>query len=126
MKYLIDTNTAIDFLDDKLPISGKQLLANVIDDACILSVVTKIELLRFDAPPNIYQTLSDFVHDSVIMSLDGAVVDRTIGVCKENRIKLPDGIIAATALVHNLILITRNMSDFRRVGDLQLINPWDI
>ena len=34
-----------------------------------------------------------------------------------------DGLIAATALVHGLIVATRNTEDFRRTG-AQVINPW--
>ena len=35
-----------------------------------------------------------------------------------------DALIAATCIVHNLILVTRNIKDFDRTG-LNLINPWD-
>jgi toxin FitB len=34
-----------------------------------------------------------------------------------------DGLIAATALAHGLIVATRNSEDFRRAG-VQVINPW--
>jgi toxin FitB len=36
-----------------------------------------------------------------------------------------DGLIAATAIVHDLILVTRNISDFEDTR-VSLINPWDI
>jgi toxin FitB len=36
----------------------------------------------------------------------------------------PDGLIAATALHHNLILVTRNVRDVRRSG-VTILNPWD-
>ena len=35
-----------------------------------------------------------------------------------------DGLIAATARVHDLILVTRNVQDFADTG-LSIINPWD-
>lgn len=35
-----------------------------------------------------------------------------------------DALIAATCIVHNLILVTRNIKDFERSG-LNLISPWD-
>jgi predicted nucleic acid-binding protein len=37
---------------------------------------------------------------------------------------LADGLIAATALVHDLTLWTRNMDDFRETG-ARLLNPWE-
>ena len=35
-----------------------------------------------------------------------------------------DGLIAATAIVHGLAIVTRNVKDFEDVG-VALINPWD-
>jgi predicted nucleic acid-binding protein len=35
-----------------------------------------------------------------------------------------DSLIAATALVHNMTLVTRNVADFQASG-VPLINPWD-
>jgi predicted nucleic acid-binding protein len=36
----------------------------------------------------------------------------------------PDALLAATALVHNLAIATRNAKDFRQIG-LQVVNPWN-
>jgi predicted nucleic acid-binding protein len=38
---------------------------------------------------------------------------------------LGDSLIAATALVHNLILVTRNTDDFNWIANLSLLNPFD-
>lgn len=35
-----------------------------------------------------------------------------------------DTLFAATALVHGMILVTRNVMDFREMG-LRIINPWE-
>jgi len=40
-------------------------------------------------------------------------------------VKLPDAIIAATALVHGLPLLTRNTTDFSALPGLTLLNPHD-
>lgn len=45
------------------------------------------------------------------------LIDTCIALRKTHHIKLPDAIIAATALVHDLTLISRNISDFKRVGE---------
>lgn len=34
-----------------------------------------------------------------------------------------DGLIAATALVRNLVVVTRNLADFQASG-VKLLNPW--
>jgi predicted nucleic acid-binding protein len=38
--------------------------------------------------------------------------------------RLADAIIAATALVHNLPLVTRNEDDFKHVPGLRIVNPF--
>lgn len=55
----------------------------------------------------------------------GEVVDKTILVCRQTRIKLPDAIIAATSLVYNLTLVTRNIDDLKNIDAIKLINPWE-
>ena len=47
-----------------------------------------------------------------------------IEIRRIQRIKLPDAIIAATAKVRNLCLVTRNINDFRKV-DIQIANPFE-
>jgi len=39
------------------------------------------------------------------------------------KIKLPDAIIAATAIVYDLILVTRNISDFKNIDGLHVVDP---
>jgi len=43
---------------------------------------------------------------------------------KQNKIKLPDAIIAATALIEGFILVTRNTDDFKKFPTLELLNPF--
>ncbi|HAL83190.1 MAG TPA: hypothetical protein DCO83_13965 [Mucilaginibacter sp.] len=50
----------------------------------------------------------------------------TIELRKKYKIKLPDALIAATALHYRLILITRNISDFNKIAGLKIINPHTI
>ena len=64
-----------------------------------------------------------------ILAVDGAVADRwgwIMAQAQGKGITLPvvDGLIAATALHHNLTAVTRNVSDFAVVG-LSVINPWE-
>jgi len=59
------------------------------------------------------------------LGLVDEVINTTIIICREHRIKLPDGIIAATAINFNFTLLTRNVSDFKNINGLEMINPWD-
>ncbi len=61
-----------------------------------------------------------------MLELDRDIIERTILLRKAQKIKLPDAIIAATALVHNLTLITRNTGDFSKITGLKIIDPHTI
>jgi predicted nucleic acid-binding protein len=120
-KYLIDTNIIIDYLGNKLPAKAKHLLDNIIDQEINLSVINKIELLGFTHPEPF---LSDFVSYANIYHLTDDVVDKTIELRKKHKTKLPDAIIAATAICNNLTLITHNIKDFSKIKNIKAIDPY--
>jgi predicted nucleic acid-binding protein len=122
-QYLIDTNVVIDYLGQKIPLSGMKFMNNIIDNIPNVSVITKIEVLGFNAPAEHYQLLTDFMNDATIIELTNKVVDTTIEIRKNYKTKLPDAIIAATALVYDLTIISRNVSDFKNIQNLKVINP---
>lgn len=66
-----------------------------------------------------------FCNDALVIELNNEIVNKTIDLRIGYKLKTPDAIIAATALVSNMILITRNISDFGKVQDLTTINPFD-
>ena len=125
-EYLIDTNAVIDYLGKMLPQDSIDFMNNVIDAVPVVSVITKIEVLGFNAPPEHYRLLADFMEDSTILDLTGNIVDLTIDIRKNHKTKLPDAIIAATAIVYDLILITRNTTDFKNIEMLKMVNPHKI
>jgi len=123
--YLIDSNVVIGYLDDKLPKQAKEMMNKVIDDTPNISVITKIEILRFNTRDEPYKILVDFINESAVLSLSDEIVDETISICKLHRIKLPDALIAATAIIYDLCLLTRNIADFKNIDKLDILNPWD-
>ena len=56
--------------------------------------------------------------------LDTVVIERAITLRQQRKMGLADAIIAATALVHNLPLVTRNVGDFKQVAGLKLVDPF--
>ena len=124
-KYLIDSNSIIDFCNGKLPEPGRKLLFSIKQP--VISVITHIEILSFaNIDKEEEKQLRDFVSIAIILALNIEVSLKAISIKKEKRIKLPDAVIAATALNFDLVLITRNMSDFTGIKNLELINPWEI
>jgi hypothetical protein len=120
-RYLIDTNTAIDYLDNKLPDNSTNLIDSI---AAQISVITRMELLSWaNATTEQVQVLQLFVNASRVYNLTEPVIVRAIELRKAHKNKLPDAIIAATALVYDLTLITRNTNDFKNIPNLKVINP---
>ncbi len=125
-EYLMDSNVIIDYLDSKLPDTGMDFVSNVVNKVPNISVISQIEVLRYNAPIHASRVLSDFVEISSVYPLDNDIVPLTIDICKRYKIKLPDAIIAATAIFYNFTLLTRNIDDFKNISSLQLVNPWSV
>lgn len=123
-RVLIDTNAIIDYLEGHLPRLGVEQMDEWLDQRKgFISVIVKIELLSFDAlTPEMLGTLNLFIGRCTVLPLSDLVVDKTIELRKTYKKKLPDTIIATTALVNRLTLISRNESDFRRMAELRIVN----
>jgi hypothetical protein len=74
-QYLIDTNIVIDYLGKNLSKKGMKFMNIVIDAIPNVSVVTKIEVLGFNAPDEHYQMLTNFMNDATIFDLTDKIVD---------------------------------------------------
>jgi predicted nucleic acid-binding protein len=58
-----------------------------------------------------------------ILVVDAAVARRSAALHVPDPQPFRDGLIAATALEHNLVVVTRNLADFEATG-VRLLNPW--
>jgi tRNA(fMet)-specific endonuclease VapC len=122
--YLIDTNAAIAYLNNQLPTTTADLIDN---DEIKISVITRMELLAWPkATTEQLQILESFVKDATVIDLKEEIIVKGIEIRRQHPIKLPDVIIASTAIVLNYILVSRNTSDFKNIPGLELLNPWDI
>jgi predicted nucleic acid-binding protein len=110
-------------MGNKLPDKAKIALSQIIDDEINLSVINKIELLGF---LKVEQDLIDFVGYSNVCPLDDDIVGKTIDVRRMFKIKLPDAVIAATALHYGFILVTNNTKDFKNIKGIEVINPHEL
>jgi predicted nucleic acid-binding protein len=122
--YLLDTNTIIYYLKAALPLKAMQLLHKVVDEQPIISIITKIELLGFNFLTKEEQNVTEtFVNGSLILSIDERVAEHTIHLRKLHKIKIPDAIIAATAITFDLNIVTRNTNDFKGIKQLNFLDP---
>jgi predicted nucleic acid-binding protein len=125
-QYLIDTNVVSDFLLASLPANGLQFMDNVIDAVPNLSVISQMELLCWKTDFAVEQQIKDFIADSVIFNITPKVIVNYVNIRRRYRIKTPDAVIAATAMVHGLTLVTNNERDFVNIMGLNIINPYNL
>jgi predicted nucleic acid-binding protein len=74
--------------------------------------------------------LRSWIDDEVLPRFEGRILPIDTAVAQRcARLHVPhpraerDALIAATALVHGMIIVTRNVADFERTG-VRILNPW--
>jgi len=108
-------------------LSKRELPFTIFDsfDELFISVISYMEVLGFkfqnDEEEIFVKELTDLFG---VKFVDQEVADKVVEIRKQNRIKLPDAIIAATAELDNLCLITRNVDDFKNI-DIKILNPFN-
>lgn len=124
LKYFLDSNAVIGYFSNDLSTAGSELLNNLTPS---ISVITRIELLSSakTSSDELFQ-LQKFIENASVYNLDELTILKTIELRKKYHLKTPDAIIAATAIINRMVLITRNLKDFDKVVELELINPFDL
>jgi predicted nucleic acid-binding protein len=123
MKYLFDSNILIKFQSKFLTERAFEIIVEIIDSDYNISVISELEVLGHHSATS---DVEEFIGIANIIDLTWEIRKTTIQLRKQYKIKLPDAIIAATAIVNKLVLITENEKDFRMIGGLQLLNPINI
>lgn len=122
--YILDTSTIIKYINGTLPAPGNKFLDIITNEESVMSVISKIEVLawnpKFDSELIAYK---EFIDSSDIIPLDDSIIDKTIEIRKNFKLKLLDAIIAATAMASNRTLVADNDNDFLKIPNLKYINP---
>ena len=136
--YLIDTNVVSELRKVRLGRADKQVArwADSVEAADLyLSVITIQELeigvlLVERRDPAQGTTLRAWLNGHVLPAFNGRILDVDTAVAQRSaRLHVPeprpvrDGLIAATALVHGMTVVTRNVADFAPTG-VAVLNPW--
>jgi len=124
-KYLLDTNILIYYWNGDIPEAERDRIEAILKHSFIVSIITKIELLGWRKhTPEGFKKAKEFLERAEIMPIDDYLADLTIELKRDNNIKQADGLIAATALLNDLVLVTRNEEDFSDLIDLEIYNPF--
>jgi hypothetical protein len=138
VSYLLDTNVVFEWTKPRPNPGVIEWLSQVAEDEVFLSVVTFAELRHgIERLPAGHRRrrLDEWLRGELalrfegrIVLIDGAIADEwgRLVARQEARgrpIAAMDGLIAATAQVHTLTLVTRNATDFQ-VSVKTVLNPW--
>ena len=128
LKYLWDTNAIIYYLQNNLSEANQNLMNEIINNhQPAISSISQIELLCWRSATEKDTTIiNSFISDSIVFELDNEIKLKTVEIRKHHGIKLPDSIIAATAIVMDLTLITNDNKAFKKIPALKLLNPIEV
>jgi predicted nucleic acid-binding protein len=113
--FLADTNAIIYVFE------GKDYMLPFLLNITSISVISEIELRGFyKITPNEEEIIKALLDDLEIISLDYQIKELAIKLKRNYKIKLPDAIIAATAIKKNLSLLTAD-KDFVKIDELELV-----
>lgn len=124
---LLDTNVLIYHMNNQ---GGEALFSNIkaaVKAGAGISVITRIEVLGWRG-----QTEKTAAEAAVLLelfkeyALSEPIVQRCIHLRQQHSIKLPDAVIAATALTWDLPIMTRNTADFLKIPGLRLADPFEV
>ena len=125
-EYLIDTNILIYYYDDQLPSKTVEMVDDIFSKSFNISIITKIEFLGWqNYDERQYQKAVLFAEGAQVFFLTESIAKKAIELKRKKRIKLPDAVIAATCLVNNFSLVTRNQDEFKGIGALEIYNPFE-
>jgi hypothetical protein len=113
---LVDTNIVIYLL------SGDKTIADLLDKKRVyISFITEIELLIFQKLiATEKQIIKKFISDCIVIGMNDKIKINTISIRVDNKLKIPDAIIAATSLYLKTPIVTAD-ERFKKVIDLELI-----
>lgn len=137
MSFLLDTNAVSEWVKPRPNAGLMQWTDNADEDRIFLSVISIVEL-RYGidrmSKSRRQQRLEQWLRDELpvrfdgrILSVDPVVADACGRLVRRSEmlgrsIEAMDALIAATAEVHRLTLVTQNISNFAILGDI--VNPW--
>jgi predicted nucleic acid-binding protein len=112
----IDTNICVYLLN------GDVVLADMLQGQNLyISIITEMELLAYHAEnASANQPLYNFLQAISIINIEEKVKITAVKIRRQSKLKLPDSIIAASALAYDLPLITAD-NGFKKVNHLDLV-----
>ena len=105
MKLLLDTNIIIDFLKGKN--NACDISSLLLEHDCFTSIIVKLELLKYQNITSDEETaIIELLKFIPIIQINPSIESETILISRSSKLKLPDAIIGATAIVYDAEIVT--------------------
>lgn len=139
MRFLLDTNVISELRKSRTGRANRQVVnwaVSVPAQDLFISVITVQEietgiLLIERRDPGQGKMLRVWFEEQVLKAFSGRMLDIDLQVARRDAsLHVPDvrpfrdALVAATALVHGMTVVTRNESDFHGTG-VRVVNPWN-
>lgn len=102
MKFLLDSNPIIYYLNQQPPPAGRAFVDQLTIDGAAYSVMTRLEVLGFRMLPDQRSRSERMLELFTELPIDDLVIDTAITLRSTLKIKAMDALIASTALNHDL------------------------
>lgn len=108
LRFLLNTNILIGLLSRNEAVKSLLTTKRVDVSQCAFSAIARMELLSYHGLKEAGKEIIVFVLNGMrYLPITATIEDATIEFRRKNKVKLPDAIIAATAVHHQLELLTR-------------------
>ena len=122
---LIDSNIIIYASKMTYPFLLNYLREN--ESALTTSAICQIEVLGYHQLKKMEKRyLENFFNAINVLPINTKVIPKTIELKQKRNIATPDAIVAATAMVHNMPLLTQNKKDFSKIKTLKIMSIEDL
>jgi predicted nucleic acid-binding protein len=115
-KFLVDTNIIIYYFNG---IVEDNRIDEILKESFNISIITKIEFLSWQKlrdDEELKEKALNFISNANIYELTDDVANKVIEIRQKHKIKTPDAIIGATALVYGFDIVTNNVDDFDKLN----------
>jgi predicted nucleic acid-binding protein len=113
--FLLDTNVVLYLL------SGNKTITTILEGAQpYISFITQLELMGYKGiSPKDLQMIKNFLDECIIVDISEEIKKHTISIRQKHQIKLPDSIIAGTAMFLEIPLLTGDKG-FSKITSLNI------
>jgi len=120
-RFLLDTNIIIYYFNG---IIDDDKIDHILKESFNISIITKIEFLSWQklrTDKELESQALAFISHANVYELMDEIADKVIDIRQQYRVKTPDAIIGATALIHGFNIVTNNVDDFKNL-DLEIVS----